>query len=53
MLMLAESRPQPNVTDNQTVEVVKRSELHSAAETMGGGAVFRLAGKVPPALEEL
>ena len=39
-----------------TVEVVKRSELHTFVvlpKTMGGGAVFRLAGKVPPTLEEL
>ena len=38
------------------VEVVKRNELHTFvvhAEEMGGGAVFRLAGEVPPALEEL
>ena len=39
------------------VEVVKRSEatahLRGASKTMGGGAVFRLAGKVPPPLEEL
>ena len=36
-----------------SVEVVKRSELRGTAEAMGGGAVFRLAGKVPPTLEEL
>ena len=39
-----------------SVEVVKRNELHIFVvlpEEMGGGAVFRLAGEVPPALEEL
>ena len=46
-----------------SVEVVKRSELHTFVVLpafspredggMGGGAVFRLAGKVPPPLEEL
>ena len=38
------------------VEVVKRNELHTFVVlqiAMGGGAVFRLAGKVPPTLEEL
>ena len=39
-----------------SVEVVKRrrtAHLRGASKAMGGGAVFRLAGKVPPALEEL
>ena len=43
-----------------SVEVVKRNELHTfvvllhgASEDMGGERVFRLAGKAPPALEEL
>ena len=39
-----------------SVEVVKRSELHTFVvlpKAMGGGAVIRLAGKVPPTLEEL
>ena len=38
-----------------SVEVVKRNELHTcgASKAMGGGAVFRLAAKVPPTLEEL
>ena len=46
-----------------SVEVVKRSELYTFVVLpafspredggMGGGAVFRLAGKVPPTLEEL
>ena len=39
-----------------SVEVVKRNGLHTfavLAETVGGGAVFRLAGEVPPPLEEL
>ena len=39
-----------------SVEVVKRNELHTFVvlpKAMGGGAVFRLAGKVPPTLEEL
>ena len=39
-----------------SVEVVKRkrtAHLRGTAEAMGGGAVFRLAGKVPPTLEEL
>ena len=35
-----------------SVEVVKRW-LRGASKAMGGGAVFRLAGKVPPTLEEL
>ena len=39
-----------------SVEVVKRNELHTFVvlpKRMGGGAVFRLAGAVPPPLEEL
>ena len=39
-----------------SVEVVKRNELHTFVvlpKRMGGGAVFRLAGEVPPPLEEL
>ena len=46
-----------------SVEVVKRNELHTFVVLpafspredggMGGGAVFRLAGEVPPTLEEL
>ncbi len=46
-----------------SVEVVKRNELHTFVVLpafspredggMGGGAVFRLAGEVPPPLEEL
>ena len=39
-----------------SVEVVKRkrtAHLRGASKAMGGGAVFRLAGKVPPTLEEL
>ena len=39
-----------------SVEVVKTqrtAHLRGASEAMGGGAVFRLAGKVPPTLEEL
>ena len=37
-----------------SVEVVAATaHLRGAAEAMGGGAVFRLAGKVPPTLEEL
>ena len=38
------------------VEVVKTqrtAHLRGASKAMGGGAVFRLAGKVPPTLEEL
>ena len=37
------------------MEVVKRNELHTfvVLPKMGGGAVFRLAGEVPPPLEEL
>ena len=38
------------------MEVVKRNELHTFVvlpKRWVGGAVFRLAGEVPPALEEL
>ena len=38
------------------VEVVKTqrtAHLRGASKAMGGGAIFRLAGKVPPTLEEL
>ena len=34
-------------------ETQRTAHLRGAAEEMGGGAVFRLAGEVPPALEEL
>jgi transposase len=38
-----------------TVQVVKRNELHAfvVAETLDCGTIFRLAGKVPPPMEEL
>ena len=34
-------------------ETQRTAHFRGAAETMGGGAVFRLAGAVPPPLEEL
>ena len=34
-------------------ETQRTAHLRGAAEEMGGGTVFRLAGEVPPALEEL
>ena len=34
-------------------ETQRTAHFRGAAETMGGGAVFRLAGEVPPPLEEL
>ena len=34
-------------------ETQRTAHLRGTAEAMGGGAVFRLAGKVPPTLEEL
>ena len=34
-------------------ETQRTAHLRGASEAMGGGAVFRLAGKVPPTLEEL
>ena len=34
-------------------ETQRTAHLRGASKAMGGGAVFRLAGKVPPALEEL
>ena len=34
-------------------ETQRTAHLRGASKAMGGGAVFRLAGKVPPPLEEL
>ena len=34
-------------------ETQRTAHLRGASKSMGGGAVFRLAGKVPPTLEEL
>ena len=34
-------------------ETQRTAHLRGASKAMGGGAVFRLAGKVPPTLEEL
>ena len=35
------------------LHTLRTAHLRGAAKAMGGGAIFRLAGKVPPTLEEL